>query len=82
MLIFSTSFPKLTKFPYFMNTTDWRVLGGTRPKDRVTLQIILVYTLTLDLHAIYTAIDTYMHNAGSNRCCESMWFVVLNQLMV
>jgi hypothetical protein len=45
MLIFSISFPDLIKFPYF--TPERRVWGERRPKDRVTLQIILVFILTL-----------------------------------
>jgi hypothetical protein len=46
MLIFSISFPELKKFPYFMDTPERRVWGKRRPKGRVTLQIILVLTLT------------------------------------
>jgi hypothetical protein len=46
MLIFSISFPELKKFPYFMDTPERRVWGERRPKGRVTLQIILVFTLT------------------------------------
>jgi hypothetical protein len=46
MLIFSISFPDLIKFPYFMDTPERRVWGERRPKDKVTLQIILVFTLT------------------------------------
>ncbi len=43
---FSISFPDLIKFPYFMDTAETRVWGEGRPKDRVSLQIILVFTLT------------------------------------
>jgi hypothetical protein len=32
--------------PYFMDIPERRVWGERRPKDRVTLQIILVFTLT------------------------------------
>jgi hypothetical protein len=46
MLIFSISFPDLIKFPYFMDTTERRVWGERRLKDRVTLRIILIFTLT------------------------------------
>jgi hypothetical protein len=47
MLIFSISFPDLIKIPYFMDTPEREGFGGERrPKDRVTLQIILVLTLT------------------------------------
>jgi hypothetical protein len=46
MLIFSISFPDLIRFLYFMDTPERRVWGERRPKDRVTLQIILVFTLT------------------------------------
>jgi hypothetical protein len=89
MLIFSISFPDLIKISYLMDTHDERRFGGEeRLKDRVTLQIILVFTLARlktftqgrvsvfnkylhwprvsvkHLNAIYTAIDTYMHNTG------------------
>jgi hypothetical protein len=47
-----------------MKGLGWK--EAQRHGDLVTLQIILVFALTLDLHAIYTAIDTYMHNTGSN----------------
>jgi hypothetical protein len=46
MVSFSISFPDLIKFPYFMDTPQRRVWGERRAKDRVTLQIILVITLT------------------------------------
>jgi hypothetical protein len=47
MLIFSISFSDLIKFPYFIDTSERRVWGGERrPKDRMTSQIILVFTLT------------------------------------
>jgi hypothetical protein len=46
MLIFSISFPDLIKFSYFMDTTERRVWGERKPKDRVTLQIILIFTHT------------------------------------
>jgi hypothetical protein len=46
MLIFSISFPELKKTPYFMDIPERRVWGERRPKGRVTLQIILVFTLT------------------------------------
>jgi hypothetical protein len=39
--------PKSNKFHYFMDTPERRVWGEERrPKDRVTLQIILVFTPT------------------------------------
>jgi len=38
--------PTSNKFHYFMNTPERRVWGERRRKDRVTLQIILVFTLT------------------------------------
>jgi hypothetical protein len=44
MLLFSISFPDLIS--YFMDTPERRVSGERRPKDRMTLQIILVFTLT------------------------------------
>jgi hypothetical protein len=46
MLIFSISFPDLIKFSYFMDTLERRVWGERRPKKRVTLQVLLVFTLT------------------------------------
>jgi hypothetical protein len=47
MLIFSISFSDLINFPYFIDTSERRVWGGERrPKDRMTSQIILVFTLT------------------------------------
>jgi hypothetical protein len=46
MLIFSILFSDFIKFPYFMDTPERRVWGGRRPKYRVTLQIILLFTIT------------------------------------
>jgi hypothetical protein len=46
MLIFSISFPDLIKFPYLMDTPERKVWGERRPKDKATLQIILVFTVT------------------------------------
>jgi len=46
MLIFSTSFPDLIKFPYFMNTPERSVWSEKRHKDKVNFEIILVFTLT------------------------------------
>jgi hypothetical protein len=55
-----------------MKGLGWK--EAQRHGDLVTLQIILVFALTLDLHAIYTAIDTYMHNTGSNsRQVDFFW---------
>jgi hypothetical protein len=45
-----------------MDTLERRVWGERRPKDPVTLQIILVFTLTHDLHTIYIQIYLYMVN--------------------
>jgi len=36
MLIFSISFGDLIKFHYFMDSTERRVWGERRPKDKVT----------------------------------------------
>jgi hypothetical protein len=37
---------RFIKFPYFMDTSERRVWGGERrPKDRMTSQIILIFTL-------------------------------------
>jgi len=46
MRIFSISFPDLVKFSYFTDTPGRRVWGERRPKDRVTLQLILAFTFT------------------------------------
>ncbi len=46
MLIFSISFRDLIKFPYLKDTLERRVWGERRPKDKVTLQIFFVFTLT------------------------------------
>jgi hypothetical protein len=37
--------PGSNKFPYFMDTPERKIWGERRPKDSVTLQIILVFTL-------------------------------------
>jgi len=37
---------KCNEFPYFMDIPERRVRGERRPKDSVTLQIILGFTLT------------------------------------
>jgi hypothetical protein len=63
MLIFSISFPDLIKFPYFMNAPERRVWDEGRPKDRMTLQIILVFTLALTFPQTFTNIHT-----GSCKC--------------
>ncbi len=54
MLIFSISFPDLIKFPYLWISLKegFGVKGG--PKTRVTLQIILVFTLTLTCPKTFT----------------------------
>jgi len=65
MLIFSISFPDLVEFHYFMDIPERRVWGERRPQIQGDfLNNKLVFTLTLDLHAVYTATDTYMHNPG------------------
>jgi hypothetical protein len=46
MLILSILFLDLVKFSHFMDTPERRVWGERRTKDRVTLQIILAFTLT------------------------------------
>jgi len=38
--------PTSNKFHYFMDTPERRVWGKRRRKDRVTSQIILIFTLT------------------------------------
>jgi hypothetical protein len=42
-----------------MDTPERRVWGERRPKDRVTLQIILVFTLTCPKHL--SVFDKYLH---------------------
>jgi hypothetical protein len=62
MLIFSISFPDLIKNSYFMDTPERRVWGEWRPKRKVTLQIILVFTLTCPktfTRALVSAFDKY-----------------------
>jgi len=52
------------KFPYFMDTFERRVWDERRPKDRVTLQIILVFTLTCPktfTQGHVSVIDKYLH---------------------
>jgi hypothetical protein len=56
MLIFSISFPNFIKIPYFMDTLERRVWGEKRPKYRVTLQIILVFT-----QGCVIVFDKYLH---------------------
>jgi hypothetical protein len=46
MLILSILFLDLVTFSHFMDTPERRVWGERRTKDRVTLQIILAFTLT------------------------------------
>jgi hypothetical protein len=46
MLFLRISFPDLIKFPFFVDTPERKVWGERRPKDRATLQIILVFTVT------------------------------------
>jgi hypothetical protein len=46
MLIFNISFPNFIKFPYVRDTLERRVWGEKKPKYKVILQIILVFTLT------------------------------------
>ncbi len=47
MLILSISFPYLIKFPYITNIPKRRVWGERRPKNKVILHIILIFTLIL-----------------------------------
>jgi hypothetical protein len=64
MLMFSISFPNLRKFSYFMDTPERRVRGEKRSKDRVTLQIILVFTLTCPKtlkQPCVSVFDKYLH---------------------
>jgi hypothetical protein len=66
MLIFIILFPDLIKFPYFMDTPEKRVWGERRLKDRLTLQITLVFTLTLTCPKTFTrghvsVFDKYLH---------------------
>jgi hypothetical protein len=61
MLIFSISFPDLIKFPYLWIPLKegFGVKGG--PKTRVTLQIILVFTLTFTCTSCVSVFDKYLH---------------------
>jgi len=66
MVIFIISFPDLIKFHYFVDTPERRVWGERRPKDWVTLQIILVFTFTLTHPKTFTCghvsvFDKYLH---------------------
>jgi len=64
MLIFSISFPDLLKFSYFTDTPERRVWGERKPKGMVTLQIILVFTLTCPKTFTWgcvSAFDKYLH---------------------
>jgi len=64
MLLFSISFPDLMKISYFMDTHERRVWGERRPKDRVTLEIILVFTLTClktFTNGCVSVFDTYLY---------------------
>jgi hypothetical protein len=42
--------PKSNKFPCFMDTLERRVWGERRPKEKVTLQIILILHLHFSKH--------------------------------
>ncbi len=58
--------PRSNKFPYFMDTPDRRVWGERRPKNRVTLQLILVFTLIFTCPKTFTrgrvsVCDIYLH---------------------
>jgi hypothetical protein len=69
MLVFSISFPDLIRFPYFMDTPERRVWGERRPKDKLTLQIILVFTLTSPKTFTWghvSVFDRYLHWPRAN----------------
>jgi hypothetical protein len=56
--------PRSNKFSYFMDTTERMVWGWGRLKDRLTLQIILVFTLTLPktfTRGCVSVCDKYLH---------------------
>jgi hypothetical protein len=67
MLIFNISSPDLIKkFLLYRDTPERRVWGESRPKDRVTLQIILVFALRLTHLKTFTqgcvsVFDKYLH---------------------
>jgi hypothetical protein len=47
-----------------MDTSERKVWGERRPKDKVTLQIILVFTLTCRktfTHGCVSVFDKYLH---------------------
>ncbi len=63
------------KFPYFMDILERRVWGERRPKNKVTLQIILVFTLTLKCPKTFTQgrvsviyIYIYTHTLQHDKC--------------
>jgi hypothetical protein len=66
MLIFYIPFPYLIKISYFVDTPERRVWGRRRAKDRVTLQIILVFTFPLTHAKTFTqghvsVFDKFLH---------------------
>jgi len=74
MLIFSISFSDFMKFPYFMDTPERRVWGARRPKYRVTLQIILVFTFTRPkhLHGPCKCKKSYIHCKRISVCVKNL----------
>jgi hypothetical protein len=64
MLSFSISYPVLIKNSHFTHTSSEEFEGERRPKDKVTLGITLVYTLTRPktfTHDHVSVFDKYLH---------------------
>jgi hypothetical protein len=53
--------PTSNKFHYFMDTPERRIWGERRRKDRVTLQIILIFTVT-HLKTFTLGVSVYVTN--------------------
>jgi hypothetical protein len=89
MLNFNISLLDLIKFPYFLDTPKRKVWGERRPKDMVTLQIILIFTLTLTCPKTFTqghvsvnvCIYIYIYTLQQDKCkCKKIGRVNVNDL--
>jgi hypothetical protein len=85
--------PTSTKFHYFTDTPERKVWGERRPKDRVNLQIILVFTLThlktftqgrvsvcdKYLHWPRVSVKIYIYTLQQDKCkCKKVGCVSVN----
>ncbi len=77
-MIFSILFPDSINFHYFMDTTERRVWGERRHKDRVTLQIILVFILTRPQN-IYTRPCHCIWKIFTRALCKIIYIYTLQQ---